>query len=627
MKIKIWEKTKHYDVSFRRISIGILLICFCFNPLYAQHGRQSVIRGTIKNEKDEFLEYVTIYLKDTKLSTSSNEKGSFFLRVTPGNHVLCVQYMGYITYEKRINIKPQEVNEIHIQLEEQKNELNEVVVEAKSAVKRINETAFNVVAIDTRSLHHTTLGLTQALDRISGVKIKEIGGLGSNMQISLNGFSGRHVKVFMDGMPMEGFGSSFQINNIPLNLADRIEVYKGVVPVEFGADALGGAINIVTKQTRNTYVDMSYSYGSFNTHKSNLFVGHATKNGFTFQLNAYQNYSDNNYKVKTKLLDLTTNSYSNDEFWFERFHDNYHNEAVITKAGIINKAWADKLLFGVTLSQEKADIQNANLMKIVYGGKERRARSIIPSLNYQKKDLIIHDLNLSLNASYNNVRNNNADTLARQYNWKGEYRSKGSKGEGLYSLNEFDIKTTYLTTNLNYKWDERHYLALNNVYSNYARMATDAVANAENSTAATFMRRTNAKNVLGLSYKFEPDKRWTTSAFVKYYEVNVRGPIDVSNTTTAIYEERRKEYHTTGYGIAATYRPSDALQLKTSFEKAYRLPSESELFGDESLETGDASLKPENSRNVNFNISYSNVFDNSHSVYFDVGLIYRYTKD
>jgi outer membrane cobalamin receptor len=68
-------------------------------------------------------------------------------------------------------------------------------------------------------LHNTTLNLTQTLDRISGVKIRETGGVGFNAQISINGFSGRHIKVFMDGMPMEGFGSSFQLNNMPVNLA------------------------------------------------------------------------------------------------------------------------------------------------------------------------------------------------------------------------------------------------------------------------------------------------------------------------------------------------------------------------------------------------------------------------
>jgi hypothetical protein len=52
------------------------------------------------------------------------------------------------------------------------------------------------------------------------------------MQLMLDGFSGKHVKIFIDGVPQEGVGSSFGLNNIPVNFADRIEVYKGVVNPE-----------------------------------------------------------------------------------------------------------------------------------------------------------------------------------------------------------------------------------------------------------------------------------------------------------------------------------------------------------------------------------------------------------
>ena len=62
-------------------------------------------------------------------------------------------------------------------------------------------------------------------------------------------------------MPQEGVGSSFGLNNIPVNFAERIEIYKGVVPVGFGTDAIGGVINIITKKKRDRwFLDASYSY-------------------------------------------------------------------------------------------------------------------------------------------------------------------------------------------------------------------------------------------------------------------------------------------------------------------------------------------------------------------------------
>ena len=108
------------------------------------------------------------------------------------------------------------------------------------------------------------------------------------------------VKVFIDGVPMDNFGSSFQMNNIPINLAERVEVYKGVVPIWLGGDALGGAINIVTSSKPRTYVDASYSFGSFNTFKTAVNAGYTSKSGFTTEINAFQNYSDNNYCVNVE---------------------------------------------------------------------------------------------------------------------------------------------------------------------------------------------------------------------------------------------------------------------------------------------------------------------------------------
>jgi outer membrane cobalamin receptor len=503
--------------------------------------------------------------------------------------------------------------------------LAEVVVEGSSPLKRINESPFNVVAIDASALHNSAASVSDALDRVSGVKIRETGGLGSHSQINLNGFSGRHVKIFLDGVPMESMGSAFQVNNMPVGFADRIEVYKGVVPVEFGADALGGAINIVSAERRTSNLDASYSFGSFNTHRSNINFRHRANSGFTLIASAYQNYSDNSYRVKTRLLDLTTNSFSTDDRWFRRFHDNYHNETVTAKAGVTGKPWADRLLVGAVYSREKADIQNANLMKIVYGGRERRAQSIIPSMNYEKR--FAKNLRLTLLASYNNVKNNNTDTLARQYNWAGAYRDKATRGEGQYSMAEYVNRTANLTANLSYRWRRRHSLTVNNRFDRFTRRATDAAANSETATAATFMRRVNTKNVLGISYLYNIEKCVAVSAFGKYYDVGVRGPVNVSTTTTAAYEEQMRRYQTSGYGIAATVFAARGLQIKTSFERACRLPSETELFGDESLETGDAGLKPETSRNLNLNISYSATFQTFHTLNLDAGIIYRDTRD
>ena len=610
--------------SKRHICCLIILLA----PLGLSAQNSSHLSGSVKDGAGNPIEFAYVYLVNTQYSITTGHNGEYSLTIPPGEYTLACSYLGYKTSEREIKVSERQRSINNFVLEINSNNVMEaVVVVGQSQVRQVRETAYNVVAIDAKALHNRAFDLAHALDRTSGVKIREAGGVGSNSQISLNGYTGKHIKVFMDGMPMEGFGSSFQIGNIPVNMAERIEVYKGVVPVELGADALGGAINIITKQSPNTFLDASYSYGSFNTHKSNISMGYTSPKGVLFQVNAFQNYSDNNYKIKSQLVNLETGNYSKEEYWFRRFHDNYHNEAVIIKTGVVNRSWANRLIFSMTMSQEKADIQNTNIMKIVFGGKMRKSKSVVPSINYQKQNLFVKNMNLSVTANYNMVHNNNIDTLARQYNWKGEYRTKGSKGEGQYSLSEFNNKSFASMANLSYRPGERHYISVNNVYSTYSRKATDAAASSGTGSAAEYMKRSNSKNVLGFSYKFAPTKTWNISTFGKYYSVNTIGPVNISITGTEEYVLQSRSFNTNGYGGALTRLMKESFQIKLSFEQSYRLPSERELFGDEVLESGDHNLKPENSKNINLNLTLNKDITKTHSIYLDAGFTYRDTRD
>lgn len=602
--------------------IFIIIFYFFYNsiPIYAQQGHTSLIKGRITSEGLP-IEYAMIYLKNSQISCSSNSAGFYQLRVSPGKHTLCVSHIGYYSYEVIIEVKPHEELIHNVQIEKESNDLDEVLVEAKSPVQRINESAYNVVAINTKELRNSTMDVANVLDKITGIKIREDGGVGSSTQISLNGFTGRHVKFFMDGVPLDASGDGFPISNIPLGIAERIEVYKGVVPVEFGSDALGGVVNIVTEKSTNTIVDASYSYGSFNTHKSNLNLMHTTRNGISMQLNAYQNYSDNDYKVKIdEYLDVNTSQYVKGPKWFKRFHDRYHNEAVVAKVGVVKKSWADRLMFGVRYIQEDMQIQNGNIMTIVFGGKKRESKRISPSFEYEKKNFLAENLNIFISGRYDNSTINNIDTLAREYSWTGAYRSKSSQGEADKTVAEQVDKSGYITSNIHYSIAEKHFLSLNNIFSDFKRTDKDAVSAVE-------QKRQSQKDILGLSYKFMPDEKWNALAFVKHYYTTTRGPANSTQGSTEKEELISTDYNLTGYGAAVTYNLLKGLQVKSSFEKTYRLPTPKELFGDGSLEKGNVDINPENSRNMNVNVSFEQEFKKNHTITFDAGFIYRDIRD
>lgn len=119
--------------------------------------------------------------------------------------------------------------------------LSEVRVTGKTGVAHIRQSGYNAMTIDTKSMQNTTKMLADALRAAPGIKLRETGGVGGQTNIMLDGMDAKYVKVFIDGVPQEGVGSAYRLSNIPVGMADHIEVYKGVVPVEFGTDAMGAS--------------------------------------------------------------------------------------------------------------------------------------------------------------------------------------------------------------------------------------------------------------------------------------------------------------------------------------------------------------------------------------------------
>lgn len=480
------------------------------------------------------------------------------------------------------------------------------------------------MAVDTKELQNTTKNLSDALAKAPGMKLRESGGVGSDMQLMLDGFSGKHVKVFIDGVPQEGVGSSFGLNNIPVNFADRIEVYKGVVPVGFGTDAIGGVINIVTnKKRRRWFLDASYSYGSFNTHKSNVNFGQTFKNGFTYEINVFQNYSDNDYHIEAPVEDFETGRIDRDKkVRVKRFNDTYHNEAVVGKVGVVDKKWADRLMLGFTYSNMYQDIQTGVRQDIVYGQKHRKGHSLMPSLEYYKRNLLAKGLDVALTVNYNKNLTTNVDTASYKYNWYGDRKLLNSPGEQSYQHSRADNNNWNGTFTANYRLGKMHMLTFNHVLNTFSRSNTSLLAKEEQSDA---IAKETRKNISGVSYRLMPSETWNLSVFGKYYNQFVAGPV-ATDANQNDYVRTTRSVSSIGYGAAGTYFILPGLQAKLSYEKAYRLPTIEEMFGNEDLEMGDIGIRPENSDNVNLNLSYNRTFGR-HSVYVEGGLVYRNTKD
>lgn len=606
--------------KIRGLFLSFLLLLISISA-FSQH--KTMISGKVLSTEKTTVDFATVYLKGTNYGGTTNEEGIYHLQAPAGEYTLVVSAIGYKTVEKPVKLMRGERTKMNVVISPQATELDEVVV-VSNGVTLLKRSAFNAVALDTKALQNSTQNLSEALAQAPGMKIRESGGVGSDMQLMMDGFTGKHIKIFIDGVPQEGVGSSFGLNNIPVNYAERIEVYKGVVPVGFGTDAIGGVINIITKKNRNKwFLDASYSYGSFNTHKSYVNFGQTFRSGLTYEINVFHNYSDNNYYVDTPVKDFTTGAINKKKIeHVKRFHDTYHNEAVIGKIGFVDKKWADRLMFGFTYSHMYKDIQTGVRQEVVFGGKYRKGYSSMPSLDYRKRDFFVRGLDVVLTANYNKNMTNNVDTSSYEYNWRGEMRPLRMPGEQSYQNTRSDNNNWNGTLTANYRIGKAHTFTFNHVINAFRR-SNQSLLN-EDSEANAIPKETR-KNISGLSYRLMPTEHWNLSVFGKYYNQFIAGPVATSSAQDD-YIRTTNSVSAMGYGAAGTYFILKSLQAKLSYEKAYRLPTNEEMFGDEDLETGDISLRPENSDNVNLNLSYNETFG-KHSVYVEGGLIYRNTKD
>ncbi|KAF2329627.1 TonB-dependent receptor [Flavobacterium ginsenosidimutans] len=609
-------------MQIKRIVILMLILLSSIQG-FSQKSRV-VLNGVIFADNGQPTEGVSVAFKGTNYAALTNANGEYEITAEPGNYTLVVNFVGYKSKQTKINLQSNQTAP-SITIEEDMAALDEVQVVGKSKVERVREQPFNIAAIDLKKTYNQSTDLNQVLATTTGVRVRETGGMGSDFKFSLNGFSGNQVKFFMDGIPIDSYGSSFTLNNIPVNMAERIEVYKGVVPVELGSDALGGAVNIITNQSVKRYIDASYSFGSFNTHRVAVNTRFTSKNGFVSNINAFGNYTDNSYKVSatTSNPDGTFNP----EREYKHFHDGYKSGAIIAEFGVKGKKYADYLLIGMMASANKKEIQTGSTMQRVVGEAFNDSKAFVPSLKFKKDSLFTKNLSVNFIASYNIVQSRSVDTSSYRYQWDGSrtpsvVSNSGGELNDEKTIYVYDDNSFQANTNFKYDLNERQYFAFNYSVNTLKRKEDDEVRTITKPGSPIIN-----KNILGLSYNLAAfDRKLSVIAFGKKYflntEMNVLEYINGSN----VYISLKSSFDDIGYGTALAYFVTSDIQLKTSFEHAYRLPTGDEMLGDGLNLKPAPTLKPESSDNFNAGVAYKKGFEN-HSFGVQGNFIYRDAKD
>ncbi len=582
------------------------------------------LSGRITDEAQKPVSRASVRLDGTPLGTGSDENGCYRLQLPAGKYSVTVSALGYDSQQMTFEIREQ--TRLDFCLKEQVVGLSAVEVYGKTKAQRLREGSFTVNAIDVKSYAHSLNNLNDLIGRSSGVKIREDGGVGADFDLSVNGLSGNAIRYFIDGIPMSSVGNGITLANFPINLVERVDIYKGVVPAELGTDALGGAVNIITKKAIRNYVDVSYGLGSFHTHKADLSTQYIERRTGIFLKSAWGvNYSKNDYTMRgVEVPDEAREGFRIIDA--KRFHDDYFSVLGQLHVGVTNKKWADLLSLAAYCSRVDTELQTGSVQTKVYGMAERQNKAFSLSLQYRKQNFLVRRLSADFSLSHTWDHTVVTDTAFRKYDWTGHYIEASRNeitGRGKSIRN---VKRPLIVgrANFGYLWNENHSFHLNYLLNRVGNERTDDFD-------ADFVPSTDTfgKHVIGLSYRqsFGED-RWNNTFFVKDYISRLKiGQQDLSWISGSGKMPDSSTSVDWGYGFSTRLRLSEWLAVKASAERSVRLPLAREYMGNGSTVYPNFLLRPENSRNCNFGVFGTLNLASRHRLFYEAGLFYRGVED
>lgn len=608
----------------KRLLYAILWYVTLLSAMEGQAQDFFILSGHITDLQGKPLPFATIKIDDTTLGTYADSIGYYSLHIPKGKYSLTVSLVGYLPSTKSF-IANKNCN-LNFILEKDTINLQEANVYGKGSIKRTRESVFATNAIDVKSVANFTTKLSDLVNRTTGIRIRTEGGLGADYDLSLNGMSGNSIRYFIDNIPLDVKGNEISLANLPVNTIDRIEIYKGVVPSYLGADALGGAINIVTRKEKSNFLDVSYSIGSFHTHIADLnalIVMPQSKIIIkpTFGISS----SKNDYTMKgVELWNEEVRKYLPTNV--KRFHDDYLSIFSQLEFGIENKKWADAFYLSGSYSKVNKELQTGAIQTIVYGMAEKEQEAWNMSARYNKRNLFTDGLQANVLVSHTWEHSVTIDTTYRKYQWDGNYieSSRNEITGRAKQLRHYKRPLTITRINLDYQLNEQHAFNVNYMLHRNGNRRYDKIDN-DFSPSKDLL----SKHIIGISYsQLLFQEKMANNFFIKNYINHAKiEQTDLSWITHSDKIPNKTTENNLGYGIGTRYIFFEPFALKLSYEHAIRLPMAKELLGNGNTIYPNLALKPESSDNYNAGLFGYIHSDKQHSISYEANAFFRKVKD
>lgn len=214
------------------------------------------ISGWVQDqETGQPLAVVNVMAEGTPFGAATGERGFYLIQnLLPGNYTVTAQRIGYASVTKEgVRVQAEKITEINFNLSSQAIKFSEVVLTATRSPHLLTDVPASIEVLTTKELdQRNAQNVGEALGSVGGIFVKNYGDLGAIKTVSLRGSSEGQVLVLLDGQKLNmAQGGWVDFSHIPLDVIEKIEIVRGGHSALYGADAVGGVINIITKRVGN----------------------------------------------------------------------------------------------------------------------------------------------------------------------------------------------------------------------------------------------------------------------------------------------------------------------------------------------------------------------------------------
>ncbi len=261
------------------------LLALCLTPFSIQSAEvprkatdANLFGHVVDRTTHEHIAYATISVVGTTFGTVTDASGHYFLKNLPeGEHLVEVRALGYAAQQTSVTLSRGSTLELNFEVEQSGISMDEVVVSASRSATLRREAPALVSVLDAALLERSNAScLAQGLSFQPGVRVEDDCQNCGFTQVRINGLDGHYSQILVDSHPVfSALAGVYGLEQIPANMIERVEVLRGGGSALYGSSAIGGTINVITREPTRSSAQFSHtllSLGGSNTYDNNTML-------------------------------------------------------------------------------------------------------------------------------------------------------------------------------------------------------------------------------------------------------------------------------------------------------------------------------------------------------------------